>query len=452
MTTLDGTPWYNALRKNDLIARTIIEHRRLAGLTQEELSARSGLSTRAISDLERGRVDRPRRRTVEALASALEPTGTTLLELLGPDDAQTGDSPAPPVAGWPHPLPRVADDLTGRDSESDRIVSQIGQRASATPVVALLGPPGVGKTALAAHAGHRLADRFPHGTFFLDLRGTSSTPLGTAAAAAQLTRAFGVRISLPSDDERLSTYQWLMQSRRVLLVLDDADDEAQVRSLLPNSPGSLMLITSRRTLSGLESVTRILLDVLTAAEAVHLLGLIVGHDRVAAEPESALRIAELCDRLPLALRIAGNRLADRPDWQLSRMEQQLADPGRRLAALTAGDLDVHSVYRSSYDRLASTTRKVFRGLGTLPGPTVSVDAVSAATQLMPEAAEGELESLVDAHLVRNGKTGHYVLPGLAYLFARELPHTEDSIDPTAIPGPRGDDSPTPAVPLLAPVR
>ncbi|HYS39461.1 MAG TPA: helix-turn-helix transcriptional regulator, partial [Pseudonocardiaceae bacterium] len=105
----------------------ITEHRRLAGLTQEELSARSGLSTRAISDLERGRVDRPRRRTVEALASALEPTGTALLDLLAPDDTHTDDPPPRPAAGWPHPLPRAATDLTGRHAESDRIVAQIGR-------------------------------------------------------------------------------------------------------------------------------------------------------------------------------------------------------------------------------------------------------------------------------------------------------------------------------------
>jgi transcriptional regulator with XRE-family HTH domain len=425
----------------------ITEHRRLAGLTQEELSARSGLSTRAISDLERGRVDRPRRRTVEALASALEPTGTALLDLLAPDDTHTDDPPPRPAAGWPHPLPRAAADLTGRDAESDRIVAQIGQCTCTTAVVTLLGPPGVGKTALATHAGHRLADRFPNGTFFLDMRGTRPDPLGAGAAANQLMRAFGVRTGLPSDEDRLAAYQWMMQGRRVLLVLDDADDEAQVRPLLPNSPGSLMLITSREGLSGLESVARIVLDALTPADAVHLLGLIVGHDRIAAEPDAATRIAELCDRLPLALRIAGNRLADRPDWPLARLERQLSDPDRRLTALTAGDLDIRSALRSSYDRMVSTAKKVFRGLGLLAGPVVGVAAVAAATDLTPAAAEDELESLVDAHILRNASDGHYMVAGLPHLFARELLLADDSLDPTVIPGPRRD-SPQPTVPLL----
>lgn len=441
---MDGKIWHNALMRNDLVARMVAEHRKLAGLTQEELSARSGLSTRAISDLERGRVDRPRRRTVEALASALEPTGTALLELLAPHD----DSPLPSAAGWPHPLPRYAADFTGRAVESDRIVAQIGQCTYATAVVAMTGPPGVGKTALATHAGYRVTDRFPNGTFFVDLRGTRPDPLKVGAAADYLTRAFGDQTSLASDEDRLARYQWMMQAQRVLLVLDDAEDEAQVRPLLPNSPGSLMLITSRRALSGLESVARVMLDVLTPAAAVHLLGLIVGHDRVAAEPGAAMRIAELCDRLPLALRIAGNRLADRPDWPLTRLERQLSDPDRRLAALTAGDLDIRSTFMSSYDRLAPTARRVFRELGLLPGPTVSVDAVATATELMPEEVEAELESLVDAHILRNAVEGRYVLTGLTHLFARELQLAEGSLDPAVVPDPRRDNSPRPTVPLL----
>ncbi|HEY3611696.1 MAG TPA: NB-ARC domain-containing protein [Pseudonocardiaceae bacterium] len=441
-------PRYNALRRKNLVASMVTEHRRLAGLTQEELSARSGLSTRAISDLERGRVDRPRRRTVEALASALQPTGAALLELLDLDDAGAYDSPPAPVAGRPHPLPRAVADLTGRDTESDRIVTRISQCACTTAVVALLGPPGVGKTALATHAGHRVADRFPNGTFFLDLRGTSPAPLSAAAAAEQLMRAFGIRGDLPGDEDRLTAYQWMMQGRRVLLVLDDADDEAQVRPLLPNSPGSAMLITSRGALSGLESVARIVLDVLTPAQAAHLLGMMAGHDRIAAEPAAALQIVELCDRLPLALRIAGNRLADRPDWPLARMARQLSDPARRLTALTAGDLDMRGAFMSSYDRLAPATRQVFLGLGLLPGPTASVEAVAAATELTPQAAEDELESLVDAHILRNAANGHYALTGLLHLLARELRHTEDSLDPAAIPDPRHDDSPAPAVPVF----
>jgi hypothetical protein len=341
-------------------------------------------------------------------------------------------------------LPRAAADLTGRDVESDRIAAQIGQWSCATAVVALLGPPGVGKTALATHAGYRLADRFPDGTFFVDLRGTQPDPLSVGAVADQLMRALGVQTNLADDADRLTTYQWTMQANRVLLVLDDASDEAQVRPLLPNSPGSLMLITSRGPLSGLESVTRIVLDVLTSAQAVHLLGLIAGHDRVAAEPDVALRIAELCDRLPLALRIAGNRLADRPDWPLAGLARQLSDPARRLAALTAGDLDMRGAFMSSYDRLAPTARKVFRGLGLLPGPVVSVEAVAAATELVPVEAEDELESLVDAHILRNATEGRYAVTGLSHLFARELLRTEDALDPAVIPAPRDE-------PLLTPV-
>jgi hypothetical protein len=180
---------------------------------------------------------------------------------------------------------------------------------------------------------------------------------------------------------------------------------------------------------------------------VHLLGLIAGHDRITAEPDAAARIADLCDRLPLALRIAGNRLADRPDWPLSRLERQLSDPDRSLAALTAGDLDIRSALGSSYDRLFPTARKVFRGLGLLPGPVISIAAVAAATELAPEEAETELESLVDAQILRNATDGHYRVTPLPHLFARELLRTDDP--PTVIPGPRRNDSPRPMVPLLA---
>src|SRR5882757_6361154 len=134
-------------------------------------------------------------------------------------------------------------------------------------------------------------------------------------------------------------------------------------------------------------------------------------------------------------------------WPLARLERQLSDPDRRLTALTAGDLDIRSALRSSYDRMVPAARKVFRGLGLLPGPMVSVAAVAAATDLTPAEAEDELESLVDAHILRNASDGHYLVAGLPHLFTRELLLADDSLDPTVIPGPRRD-SPQPTVPLL----
>ncbi|WP_199442196.1 helix-turn-helix domain-containing protein [Umezawaea beigongshangensis] len=416
------------------VARLVAEHRRLAGLTQEELSERSGLSTRAISDLERGRVDRPRRSTVEALASALAPGGVALLRLLAPGRAGAA---TPVLPGWPagrpHPLPRAVADLTGRQEQLARITAVADDHAHTTAVVALLGEPGVGKTALAVSAGHRLADRFPDGTVFLGLRGTQPDPLSPGAAAEHLLRAIGVHDGdvPPADDDRLALFQWLVRDLRLLVVADDAADEAQVRPLLPNSPGSLVLITSRRTLSGLESVVRLALEVLSPAESVELLGAIAGHDRVAAEAGAALRIAELCDHLPLALRIAGNRLADRPDWPISRLERRLRDPARRLSALTAGDLDVRSALAHSYDRLAPAARKVFRGLGLLPGPAVAVGTVAVVSGLALDAAEEQLEALVDARVLHAAADGDYLVSGLVRLFARELLTGEHGRAPTA---------------------
>jgi transcriptional regulator with XRE-family HTH domain len=436
VTTVDsdlpnGTP------ARAFVARLVAEHRRLAGLTQEELSERSGLSTRAISDLERGRVDRPRRSTVEALAAALAPGGVALLRLLTPGRgrAVTAAAPAPVLLGWPagrpHPLPRSVADLTGRQEQLARITALADDRAHTTAVVALLGEPGVGKTALAVSAGHRLGHRFPDGTVFLGLRGTRPDPLSPGAAAGHLLRAIGVddRDVPRADDDRLALFQWLARDLRLLIVADDAAGEAQVRPLLPNSPGSLVLITSRRTLSGLESVVRLVLDVLTPAEAVELLGEIAGHDRVTAEADVALRIAELCDHLPLALRIAGNRLADRPDWPLGRLERRLRDPGRRLSALTAGDLDVRSALAPSYERLAPTARRVFRALGLLPGPVVAVGTVAVVSGLPLDATEEQLEALVDARVLRTAADGGYLVSGLVRLFARELLTGEHASEP-----------------------
>lgn len=418
-------------------ARLLARYRKSAGLTQEELAKRSGISTRAISDLERGRVRRPQQRTWRALATALAPDEETVRELLlastERDDAGE-ETPGPPESAAKEPrferllreLPPEVADLTGRERELARLLELIEDRARDShriaTVVTLFGPPGVGKTTFAVHTGHRLVESYPDGCLFLDLNGMEAERLTPGQALGRLLLALGVaEEQLPQRvAERSSLYRSLLRDRKILLVLDNVADEAQVRPLLPSSPGCLVLLTSRRALSGLESVHRVLLDVLRPAASVRLLASIIDPGRVAAEPEAAARVAELCGHLPLALRIAGNRLASRPRWKIDNLVRQLEDRQRRLTALTAGDLQVRSAFEVSYRQCDKLTRSVFRRLSLVAGPDVTVEPAALLVDVDPETAECRLEELVDASLLDTSAVeGRYVLHDLLRLFAGE---------------------------------
>jgi transcriptional regulator with XRE-family HTH domain/tetratricopeptide (TPR) repeat protein len=434
----------------DLLSR----HRRAAGLTQEELAAASGISARAISDMERGRVRGPQHRTVQALADALglaEPArweffraakgGRARTEPAGAPPRSTDTDPAlgtPPPADPAAPLPgqpgvatimprrwelppEVAD-LTGRDAEvaqaREVVAGRPGGGPGAAAVITVFGPPGVGKTALAVHLGHRLAERYPDGGYFLDLRGTEPNPLTPAEALDRMLGSLGTAEIPTGTDERAALYRSLLRDRRVLIVLDNAANEEQVRPLLPSGPGSLVLVTSQRVLAGLESVHRLPLGVLRPADSRRLLASIVGERRVAAEATATAAVANLCGHLPLALRIAGNRLASRPKWMVESLVQQLADGQTRLSALTAGDLQVRTVFDVSYRQCRPPTRAVFRRLALLAGPGVSADLAAAAAGLDHRSVRRCLEELVDASLLdADAVEDRYVLHDLLRLFA-----------------------------------
>ncbi|MFD5246749.1 ATP-binding protein [Amycolatopsis sp. NPDC058340] len=405
-----------------------------ADLTQEELAEGSGVSVRAISDMERGIAKSPQRRTIEALATPLSLTDEELTGLQ--KAARQGRTPSPGIHKA-HPigvLPADVDDLTGRERDLDALRALSadlcdGRRRSGR-VAILSGPPGTGKTTLAVRAAHDLAGEFPDGRLFLKLRGMSAEPANPADVLHLILRSLGVdAVRIPADPEdRAGLCRSLLRDRATLIVLDDAAGEAQVRPLLVGGPRCLTLVTGRQMLVGLECASRLPLDVFSEHDAIALLSAIVGADRVTRERRAALELVELCGRLPLALRIAGNRLASRPAWPLTRLVDQLRDRGRRLTTLTAGDLDVRSVFELSYRQLSPDAATVFRRLSLVPAADFPV---GAAMTLVEAADEDDaavfLEELADASLLQTSQeNGRYQFHDLLRVFATERLALEES--------------------------
>ncbi len=394
-------------------------------LTQEQLSERTGLSMRAISDMERGRTLTPQHRTMRLLVGGLGLEGDEAEEFAAL--ARAGlvpaeeEKPAPAPVGTACALPPVLIELTGREGEQLALSGFAcdAESSSLLQITVIHGPPGAGKTALALDAAHRLGHRFPSGCVFLDLRGMDEEPLSPDRAAHRLLRGFTVdERQIPADpDDKLSLYHSLLRDRTVLLVLDNAANEAQVRPLLASSPGTMVLVTSRNTLAGLDARHRLALDLLPAERAVDLLRAIAGEQRVKAEPEAAQRVAELCGGMPLALLIAGNRLASRPQWTIAHLADQLADERRRLSVLRAGDLQVRTAFELSYHHLGPVAATLFRRLALVPGLDTSVELAEVITD---GSAEEALEELADASLLGISETpGRYTRHDLLRVFAVE---------------------------------
>ena len=299
------------------------------------------------------------------------------------------------------------------------------------PVVALSGPPGVGKTALAVHAAHRLAERFPDGQLYVDLQGPTAglRPLPPVEVLGRFLRALGAAPgAIPSDLAEASTmFRSRVAGRRLLMVLDNAADAAQVLPLLPASPGCGVVVTSRWTLSALEGASHLRLAVLDPGEALALLGRLADPQRLAAEPEAAAEVARWCGHLPLALRIAGARLAVRPAWPVAALAERLADAQHRLDELELPEVGVRASFavsfaqlRASQDPLDRTAATAFELLGVLDGPDLGVPVAARLLKLPEETAERALELLVDAHLLETPAPGRYRLHDLLRVYAREL--------------------------------
>lgn len=340
-----------------------------------------------------------------------------------------------PAAGTDAPaqLPPKPSDFTGRDDELAWLLDTVEQRG----LIALAGAAGIGKTGLAAQLAHRLAVAYPDGQLYANLNGFgASPPLAPLDVLAGFLRSFGVtNDKVPTRvDEAAALFRSLVAQRRMLFLLDNAHSAEQVRPLLPGSAGCLVLVTSRDSLSGLvalDGAQRLVLRPLSVGAAVELLGLIAGADRLAAEPEPAQELAQLCGLLPLALRIAGANLADVPHRTVA--EQVGLMRANPLAALeVSGDeaRGVRVAFDQSYGALDEPSRRLFRLVSLTPGLDFSLETAAALAAAATDSAD-RLRRLVDANLLFVTATGRYAMHDLIRTYARQR-LAVDEPDPAAV--------------------
>ncbi|NUR89983.1 MAG: AfsR family transcriptional regulator, partial [Nonomuraea sp.] len=313
----------------------------------------------------------------------------------------------------PAQVPADTPDFSGREE----LAALLAERVSAGGGVVITGIGGVGKTTLAVHVAQAVRGRFPDGQVYADLRGTRDRPRPPEEVLGHFLVALGV----PADDVpegqdvREALWRSTLATRRVLVVLDNAHDEKQVRALLPGTGDSAAIVTGRARLAGLSGVHRVQLGVFEPAEAVELLAKITGR-----RDPAAPAVAEASGYLPLAIRIIGTRLATRPGWTAAEIAARLADRRRALRELRAGDLNVAVTFELSYAQADARTARAFR-LAALPeGPDLSVEAAAALLDLPEDEAEDLLESLVELSMLESPSPGRYRFHDLVLTYARGL--------------------------------
>jgi DNA-binding SARP family transcriptional activator/Tfp pilus assembly protein PilF len=469
---LAGTqsPWLNAM------ARTLEAERFAAELDLNEARLRRGEHRALASELASQAAARPADerltgqlmlalwrsgRPAEALR-CFEQARSYLEHELGADPGsqlrtlhqqilREADGPAlpgqdsPPAACVPRELPADVPAFTGRAVELgqlDQLLRPAGDRQGGSPAVisAVSGTAGVGKTALALHWAHRAAPAFPDGQLYADLRGyDAAPPLAPAEVLAGFLRALGADGAdiPPGQDERAARFRSLLAGKRMLIVLDNASSAEQVRPLLPGAPACVTIVTSRDSLAGLVAragAARLEVDLLPLADAVRLLRDLIG-PRAAADPDSVTELAGLCARLPLALRVAAELAAARPQAALAGLVAELADQRRRLDLLdAAGDprTAVRAVLSWSYRHLAPAAARTFRLTGLHPGIAFDGYAAAALTGTGWEQAGPLLDTLSRAHLLQAAGPSRYAMHDLLRAYARELAagagETYDALD------------------------
>jgi tetratricopeptide (TPR) repeat protein len=327
----------------------------------------------------------------------------------------------------PRMLPPDTRYFTGREVELARLASQ--SEGGRVVVTAVGGTAGVGKTALAVHAAHRLSDRFPDGQFYADLRGYTEgqQPAEPAEILDLFLRQLGVHPEeIPSTlDERSALLRTTLADRRALMLLDNVASASQVRPLLPGSGQTLVLVTSRSVLLGLDADERINLDVLPLTAARSLLTAVVGPDRAAAEPAAVDLVCERCSNLPLALRIAAQLLAAHQTWPVSRLASMLADERTRLASLQVDDAEVRAAFAVSYGQLSPDDARFFRLIGLHIGPDCTPASLAALADADQADTAAALARLADARLLTEDPAGRFRLHDLLRLFARDLSEEAD---------------------------
>ncbi|MEU6250558.1 helix-turn-helix domain-containing protein [Glycomyces sp. NPDC047010] len=394
----------------DRAARARIDLRRLrseALLTQEELAFKAGVGIRTIRDIEAGRA-RPQTGTLRLLLRALGDTGGK------------AHLPAPPAL-VPRELPRTLATFAGRGPELEAIAAAVADGAA---VVAVHGMAGVGKTSLAVRAAHDLADRFPDGQLFVDLHGFAATGPrpDLESVLTRIVRSFDTtgRARPEEFDELAAAYRSALAGKQVLLLFDNAADAAQIEPLLPGTPGSLVIATSRRDLSVLADAHPVPLGPPPMPEAVAMLGAGAAGRFTPAE---AAEIAERCGRLPLAMGLAAARLRSRPLWRADDLLARLADEDLLFDEL--GHRGVAAALHASYRELDADHRRLLRLLGLVPGGDADARAVAALSGADERTASGLIEDLVDVHLVETRSSGRYRLHDLVRLFAAHLAAREE---------------------------
>ncbi|GAB3458047.1 AfsR/SARP family transcriptional regulator [Actinophytocola sediminis] len=330
----------------------------------------------------------------------------------------------------PRTLPYDVPDFTGRLAEIRRLLVS-GPDAGTVAIRTIEGMAGVGKTALAVHAAHALADRFPDGQLFIDLHGFTPdrAPTSPERALETLLRAIGVPGSrIPSSvDEQVGLWRTELAGRRMVLVLDNAADSKQVSPLIPGSPGVLLLVTSRRRLTSLDGAVPLELAGLAEADAIALVTAIVGAARADAEPGAVAELVELCGRLPLAIRIAAARMQRRPQWTIQSLVDRMVFEKRRLVSLPAGvDKEVMTAFTLSYQALPAEQRRLFRLLGLHPGTDIDVHAAAALADLDADVAEAALEQLTDEYLLNQVGRERYTFHDLLRAHANRCAEAEES--------------------------
>ncbi|GHJ37053.1 BTAD domain-containing putative transcriptional regulator [Streptomyces sp. TS71-3] len=333
---------------------------------------------------------------------------------------------AEPATEPPCTLPYDLGDFTGRQEEVSRLLEEAAGSPGRFPrIVVIDGMGGSGKTTLAVHVAHRMADQYPDGQLYLDLRGYSldEEAVSLSTALDTLLRVLGLSGNDIPDDVggRLALWRVFTSQFRLLLILDNAANRDLVRQLMPPSQDSFVMVTSRSPLVELDGAERLSLGMLPEKDSIELLSRSIGATRAGAEADATAELARLCGYLPLALRIASARLRKRRHWTVRYLVERLRNDGHRLDELHSGDLSVAAALTMSYESMQPQLRSGFQLLSLHPGP--DFDVVSAAALLGTDltGAEETLEYLLDAHLLQQYDQGRYSFHNLVRAFAQTLP-------------------------------
>ena len=411
-------------------------HRAFRQLSQEELAERARISVRSVGELERGRS--PRLETVRQLAVALGLEGSDSEKFLAAGRAQfrAGRSRpehllAPSGPGTPpRQLPPDLPDFVGRAEEIAAVTALLRPQGGSPVVVVVSGPPGVGKTALGIHVAHQAVGCFPDGQVYLTMPSAQDADADAGQQLDLVLRALGIDGAAIPDalQAKAATFRSRIADRRLLLVVDNAASHRQVEPLVP-PPGSALVVTSRLPLTALPGVTLVDLAPLARDAAIELLGHVAGPDRVRAEPAASAAVVTACAGLPLALRVAGARLAARPQWSVMALAERLSDESLRLDELRHGDLAVRSVLELAHDDLPPAAARAFVLLGALPAPTFPEWVVGALLNDGARGGRAALDDLLGARLVHlcgpdPAGQPRFRLHDLTRLFARDQAEAE----------------------------